>query len=407
MIPRFVQYVQISSMSDTNAEWMTPGQEKMANVLYEEVKQFGFPTHFSQDKYIYVNIPSNLKDRQAPVLGLSAHYDTTPDIIGENIKPQVITHYDGQPIVLQNNHVIDFTSDPYLQKMVGKTIVTSDGTTNLGADDKAGVTILMTLLQTLAENPTIPHGPIQVVLTPNEDVGRSAERLDLNYYNPDYAFDFDAGVNGELITGNFSAEGVIVTAFGVNGHQSYAAENGYRNSADPIALITKKVARKRNLPNYSTGREGYIEPHHFEYNPKENTHSVDFRLRYFNQKDGKRWHKRLERAAQRAADKFGVEIEMQITKQYENVAYGVKPEAYNLLIQATQEAGVTPNPKEERAGTTSAMIMAKHGFGGYTIFTGQNNPHAFTEWLSEEDMFKAYKVAFNLVKHTAQMNASK
>ena len=151
MIPRFVKYVQIGSMSDVNAEWMTPGQETMAQVLYEDIKEFGFPTHLSQDKYIYVNIPSNLR-KEAPILGISAHYDTTPDIIGEGVRPQIIKNYNGLPIKLKNGHVIDFTSDPYLRNMIGKTIVTSDGTTNLGADDKAGVTIVVTLLKTLAES---------------------------------------------------------------------------------------------------------------------------------------------------------------------------------------------------------------------------------------------------------------
>lgn len=407
MIPRFLSYVTIGSMSDYNAEWMTPGQEEMANALYEEVKGFGFPTYFSNDKYIYVNIPSNLKKRQAPVLGFSAHYDTTPDINGNGVKPQVIEKYDGQPITLKNNHVINFESDPYLRNMIGKTIVTSDGTTNLGADDKAGVTIVMTLLKTLAENPKMPHGPIQVVLTPNEDVGRSAERLDLQYYHPDYAYDFDGGVNGEMVVANFSAYGVLVTAHGINGHQSYAAENGYRNSAKPIADLIAVAAPSANLPNNSRGEQGYVEPHHIEYNQAKNTHMVDFRLRYFDQAEGKRYIERIKRAADSLSHALDVAIDVQVNSQYENVAYGVKPEAYDMLSKAMTDAGVTPDPKQERAGTTSAMIMAKHGFGGYTVFTGQNNPHAFTEWLSEEDMFKAYKVALNLVNQVAQMKVAK
>lgn len=407
MIPMFVKYAQVGSMSDDNAEWMTPGQEKMANMLYEEIQAFGFPTHFSEDKYIYINIPSNLKKRQAPKLGISAHYDTTPDIIGEGIKPQVIKKYDGQPITLKNGHVMDFNSDPYLKKMIGKTIVTSDGTTNLGADDKAGVTIVMTLLKTLAENPQLPHGPIDIVITPNEDVGRSAERLELEYYHPDYAFDFDAGVNGEVIIANFSADKILVTAQGINGHQSYAATNGYRNSVKPIGDLIAKAAKTENLPNNSTGYEGYLEPHHIAYDPENNTHMVDFRARYFDQEEGKQYLRNIQHAADSLSKALDVAIQVQLIKQYENVEYGVKPEAKNLITKAMQEAGVTPDFKKERAGTTSAMIMAKHGFGGYTVFTGQNNPHAFTEWLSEEDMFKAYEVALNLVKQVAQLKADK
>ncbi len=404
MIPRFVQYVQIDSMSDNNAEWMTPGQEKMAQALYEDIKQYGFDTHFSADKYIYVNIPSNLK-RQVPTLGFSAHYDTTPDIVGNGIKPQVIKEYDGKPITLKNGHVIDFNSDPYLENMIGKTIVTSDGTTILGADDKAGLTIMVTLLQTLAENPKIPHGPIQMLFAPNEDVGRSAERMELEYYHPDYAFDFDGGVNGEVVVANFSADRVVVTAQGVPGHQSYAATNGYRNSVKPIGDLIANASKSENLPNNSTGEQGYMEPHHIEYDAANNTHMVDFRLRYFDQEEGQRYLKQIKHAADSLSNALKVQIMVEVIKQYENVAYGVKPEAMNLITKAMNDAGITPDVKKERAGTTSAMIMAKHGFGGYTVFTGQNNPHAYTEWLSEEDMFKAYQVAYNLVKHVTQLKA--
>jgi tripeptide aminopeptidase len=296
MIPRFVKYVQIDSMSDNAAEWMTPGQEKMAQALYEDIRAFGFPTYLSEDKYIYVNIPSNLKNRKAPVLGLSAHYDTTPDIIGNNVKPQVIKNYDGQPITLKNNHVIDFQSDPYLRNMIGKTIVTSDGTTNLGADDKAGVTIVVTLLQTLAENPKMPHGPIQVVITPNEDVGRSAERLELEYYHPDYAYDFDGGVEGEVVAANFSADRVVVTARGVNGHQSYAAENGYRNSVKPIGDLIATAALSENLPK-TAGEQGYLEPHHIEYN-RPKTPTAGFTPALLDQNEGKRYLQRIRKSRQ-------------------------------------------------------------------------------------------------------------
>ena len=406
MIPRFVKYVQIDSMSDVNAEWMTPGQEKMAQALYEDIKSFGFPTHFSADKYIYVNIPSNLNKKDAPILGISAHYDTTPDIIGVGVKPQVIKNYDGQPIQLKNGHVIDFNSDPYLRNMIGKTIVTSDGTTNLGADDKAGVTIVVTLLQTLAENPKLPHGPIQVVITPNEDVGRSAERLELEYYHPDYAFDFDGGVDGEALIGNFSADRIVVTAQGVNGHQSYAAENGYRNSVKPIADLIAKVVPTQSLPNNSSGTEGYIEPRELKSDLQNNTTSAAFHVRSFDEKERQGYLRAIKHNADSLSKALGVAIEVEIIKQYENVEYGVKPEALDLLKKAMEDAGVTPNPKKERAGTTSAMIMAKYGFGGYTIFTGQSNPHAFTEWLSEEDMFRSYLTALNLVKYTAQMGIS-
>ena len=211
-------------------------------------------------------------------------------------------------------------------------------------------------------------------------------------------------MDGEVIVANFSADKVLVTAQGVNGHQSFAAENGYRNSAKPIADLIANAVNSKYLPNYSTGYQGYLEPHHIDYNPKTNTHTADFRIRYFDQQEGDKYLKAIEHAADSLSKALDVAIKVQIIKQYENVEYGIKPDMQKIMAAAMKEAGVTPHFKKERAGTTSAMIMAKHGFGGYTVFTGQNNPHAFTEWLSEEDMFKAYQVALGLVRQTAQLS---
>lgn len=416
MLPMFLDYIQIGSMSDNDAEWMTPGQEEMAARLEQDIQQLihgqkGFHLHVSADKYLYINIDSNLKKKNIPVLGISAHYDTTPDINGMGIKGRVIHNYDGGIINLTPNEtdpekqkVIDPDTDPYLSHVVGQTIVVADtnGTTNLGADDKAGLTIVMTLLKTLVENPSLPHGPIDIVLAPNEDVGRAAERIELDYYAPDYAFDFDGETNNEVIVENFTAEKILVTVHGINGHQSYAATNGYRNSSAPVAYIIDHVAMLENLPNYSQGDEGYIEPHHISYNAENNTSTIDFRLRYFDREQGKAWKERLLTAVTSAMVIYDVKINVDIILQYDNVANGVKPEAKEILANAMNRAGLIPNFKKERAGTTSAMIMAQLGFGGYTVFTGQVNPHAFTEWLSEEDMFKSYEVALNLVQEMIQ-----
>ena len=541
MLPMFLHYVQQESMSTNSGEWMTPGQEKMAELLYNEAKEFGFPTHLSQDKYVYVNIPSNLQKRQAPTLGISAHYDTTPDTNNKGVQPQVIEKYDGNPIVLKTGQVIE---DAYLQKMIGKTIVTSDGTTNLGADDRAGLTIIMTLIKTLAENPSIPHGPIDIMLTPNEEIGLSADRINQEYkdwlarkeqaekqgvaftepapkkyYNPDYAFDFDGAVDGQITVANFSADKIIVSApnlkgvyritliaTGIPGHQSYAATNGYRNAPKPISdlikqaktslgqfascklfnpsesqtvynsdanqhthtfliyceepaetqqyietvqLIAGQIAQKaeitidvqtaklkrpldtqadysgaiaavvaaavktEDLPDHSgiTGKEktekekqenfdkGYLEPHHMD------SQMADFRLRAFDQTERKNYQDRVIHVADSVsrADNLTKPLEVAIIKQYENVAYGVKPEMKKIVGNAAKAAGVTPDFVRKRAGTTPAVMMAQTGIGGYAIFTGQNNPHGLNEWLSEEDMFNAYKVALNLVKEVSQL----
>lgn len=402
MLNRFLKYTTYDSQSSDNQD-LTPEQIETAKKLFAEIQKFGFKTTLSEHYYIYVEIPSNL-EWNVPTLGFSCHYDTTPDIIGKGIKAQTIKKYDGKPIELKNGHVMTVETDPYLKQMIGKTIVTSDGTTMLSADDKAGVSVIVTFIQTLAENPSKKHGNIQIVITPNEDVGRSADYIEETPYNPDIAFDFDGGVNGEVVVGNFNAEKVIYRVFGVNGHQSEAATNGYRNAWKPACELGAACAKEEWLPNNSTGTQGYTELHHMDMqNGKVNVAELDFRLRDFKQANIDAWKDYADTQAAQISDKFGVKIEREVIKQYGNVAESIHPQARQVVTNAFKNAGVTPHFKEERAGTTASMLMLKLGRGAYTVFTGQNNPHAFTEWLSEEDMFKAYLVALNLADEVVMM----
>ena len=396
LLNRFLTYTTYNSQS-SNDQDITPEQIETANKLYKEIKQFGFPTTLTEHYYIYVEVPSNVS-YPTPVLGFSSHYDTTPDVAGQNIKANVILKYNGEPIVLKNGHVLDFNSDPYLQQMIGKTIITSDGTTMLSGDDKAGVSIMVTLLQTLAENPSIKHGKVQVVITPNEDVGRSADYIEETPYRPDIAYDFDGKVNGEVTVGNFNAEKVIYRVKGVNGHQSHAAENGSRNAWAPACELGAACAKEEWLPNKSTGTQGYAELHHMNMvNGQMSEAELDFRLRSFRQSEIDQWKEYAQKQANQIARKYDVQIERQVFKQYQNVAENIHPQARALANSALIRAGVTPRFQEERAGTTASMLMLKLGNGAYTIFTGQQNAHNFTEWLSEEDMFKSYWVALNMV----------
>ena len=404
MFDRFLTYTTYDSQSDNDLD-ITPEQIETAKKLYEQIKSFGFPTTLSEHYYIYVEIPSNVKT-QVPTLGFSSHYDTTPDIAGKNIKAQVIEKYDGKPIVLKNGHVMDFKSDPYLEKMIGKKIVTSDGTTMLSGDDKAGVSIMVTLLQTLAEHPEKKHGKIQVVITPNEDVGRSADYIEETPYNPDIAFDFDGGSDGEIVVGNFNAEKVIYRVKGVNGHQSHAAENGYRNAWAPACELGAACAKEEWLPNNSTGTEGYAELHHMGMvDGKMSEAELDFRLRSFKQAEIDAWKEYADQKADAISKKFDVAIERQVFKQYQNVSENIHPYAKQVAQRACERAGVTPRFLEERAGTTASMLMLKLGNGAYTVFTGQNNAHNFTEWVSEEDMFNAYVVALNMIDEMLRIPA--
>ena len=414
LLNRFLKYTTYDSQS-SEKEQITAVQIETAKKLFDEIQSFGLNVTLTPHYYIYVEIPSNVKE-DVPTLGFSSHYDVTPDNPASGIKARKIENYDGKPIVLENGQVIDPAKEngAYLSTQIGKTIVTSDGTTILSADDKAGVSIMMTMLQTLAQNPNRKHGKIQVVFAPNEDVGRAAEFIEETPYNPDIAFDFDGGVDGEVVIGNFNAEQVIITVQGHPGHQSHAAENGYINAWFPACVLGARLCPEETegvvlpLPNHSTGKQGYAELHHIDY--PDNTPSVaklDFRLRGFVQADLDAWKDQMYAAIPEIENNYGVTISVEVRRNYGNVGEAIHPEALQITRRAFAKADVTPNFKEERAGTTASMFLIKMGKGAFTIFTGQNNPHAFTEWLSEDDMYKSYRVSLNLIDEVVRMKKAK
>ena len=404
LFERFLKYVSYNRQSQEN-EPITPDQIETAKKLYAEIKAMGLDVTLTKHHYIFVKIPSNLSV-QVPVLGYSAHYDVTPGIEADNVKARVIKNYDGNPIVLGNNQVIDPAKDngTYLPTQVGKTIVTSDGNTLLGADDGAGVSILMTFMQTLAENPTKPHGEIQIVLAPNEDVGRAADDIKETPYHPEIAFDFDGGSGGRVITENFNATTELFTVTGVPGHQSYAATNGYRNAWTAACKLGKKVCPKKLMPNFSKGRDGYAELHHI--NPPDDKFYIailNVRLRGFDTKKMAEQRQKADKSAKKIAKEYDVTITHQTIDSYKNVGNIAHPAALEVTQRAFAKAQVNINVEYARAGTTAAMFATKGLVGAYTIFTGQNNPHNYTEWLSEEDMFHAYVISIALMDEVANL----
>ncbi len=409
LLDRFLRYVTYNSQSQEDVQ-ITPSQIETAQKLYAEINQMGFDKNvsieLSEHYYIFVNIPSNQK-QDALTLGFSAHYDVTPDVPAENVTAQVIKKYNGEPIALKNDQVLDPASerDAYLKTQIGKTVVTSDGTTNLGADDKAGLSIIMTLLDTLAHHPEIKHGPIQVVLAPNEDVGRAAEFIEEIPYRPEIAFDFDGGSNGEIMVANFNARQTFITVEGRPGHQSAAATNGYRNAWTPACEMGASICTETLVPNNSTGDQGYVELHHMFYEKGNvSTALLDIRQRGYDSNEMDTWEAYADTVAQEVAEKYGVKISRRTIVNYCNVAEVCHPKTREVTERACEAAGVTPNCVSVRAGTTAAMFVTKGLVGAYTVFTGQNNEHAVTEWLSEDDMFKSYLVALNLVQKVAQQN---
>lgn len=403
LLERFLKYVSYDRQS-SETEPITAAEIETAHKLYNEIKEMGLDVTLTEHYYLFVQIPSNL-NYNVPVLGYSGHYDVTPGIEANNIQARVISKYDGKPIVLENNQVIDPTqaNGSYLPKQVGKTVVTSDGNTLLGADDGAGLSVLITFMQTLVEHPNIPHGTIQIVLAPNEDVGRAAEFVEETPYRPEIAFDFDGGSDGRIVVENFNARQEIFTVEGVPGHQSYAATNGYRNAWTPACELGAAICPKELMPNFSSGRDGYAELHHMSApGGKVSKAELDIRHRGFDTQAMNDWEEKADSIAQVIAKKYDVKISRKMIDNYKNVAECAHPDALAITKQAAQNVNVPINIQTARAGTTAAMFVTKGLVGAYTVFTGQNNPHNYTEWLSEEDMYHSYLLALSLMQEVTK-----
>lgn len=405
LLERFLKYVSYNRQS-SETEQITPDQIETAQKLYTEIKAMGLNVTLTPHYYIFVEIPSNL-NYAVPVLGYSGHYDVTPGIEADNVQARVIRNYDGNPIVLKNNQVIDPAqpNGAYLPTQVGKIVVTSDGNTILGADDGAGLSVLMTFMQTLAENPNRPHGKIQIVLAPNEDVGRAAEFVEETPYRPEIAFDFDGGSDGRVIVENFNARQEIFTVTGVPGHQSYAATNGYRNAWTPACELGAAICPEALMPNFSKDRDGYAELHHMSSpDGKVSIAQLDIRHRGFDTNVMNNWEQNADQKAAEIAQKYDVKISRKMIDNYKNVAECAHPNALEITQKAFRNAGVKINIQTARAGTTAAMFVTKGLVGAYTIFTGQNNPHNYTEWLSEEDMYHSYLLSLSIMDEVAKQN---
>lgn len=415
LLERFLSYVQVNSQSQygQNNTWLLSDEVKQtADFLYAELQEMAKDANqpveisMSEEKYIYVHFPSNLPSKMkksVPVLGFSSHYDVTPEAPGKGVRP-IVHHYNGGEIVIneEKNIVISPQTDPYLAQLSGETVITASGDTLLGADDKAGTSIMMTLVQTLLENPQISHGELQFVFTPNEDVGQSAWYLDLNRYNPEISFDFDGEVNGEIMAENFTAEGINVT---VPGRQAHPAEFKEKNGLDANQVATRLVAAIPNewWPQYSSDREPYLHPYSYDQ-ADDGTVYIAMRSRYFDKADGDRFFQMVNEEAQKLSQAYDINIKVERSLQYENVAYGIHPLSRSVAQKAMQDAGAEPQFISVRGGTTAAMFNAKWGITGFTLPTGQQHEHSVYEWLSEKDMFIGYKSALNIMAEVVQQS---
>ncbi|MFN5911921.1 MAG: peptidase T, partial [Bacteroidota bacterium] len=357
---RFLQYVQIDTTADPSSPTF-PSSEKqkdLAKLLVKELKEIGLTdAEMDQWGYVYASIPSNSENPDVPTICFCSHMDTAPDCSGTNVKPIVHENYSGTPIVLPDDPTQVITTDrhPYLAQKIGDDIITASGLTLLGADDKAGVAIIMDLAQQLVNNPDIKHGRIRILFTPDEEVGRGVEHLDMNKLDADYGYTLDGGPLGDIEDETFSADAVKVTIHGVSAHPGYA-KGKMINALKVAAEFIHALPKDKWSPETTEHREGFVHPMSIEGGLEKAT--ISFIVRDHMTEKLNEYESRLESLLKMITEQYNVPYEFEVTEQYRNMKEVLRsvPFVTDYAIEAMKKAGLTPNPSIIRGGTDGSRL---------------------------------------------------
>ncbi len=404
-LDRFLSYVKIDTQSDPKSQSF-PSTEKQLNLsrkLIEELKELKL-THIelTKDGYVMATLPSNV-EHKVPVVGLIAHVDTAPDVTGENVNPVIHKNYDGKDIILPKDKsvVISPADNPDLKKMVGYDIITTDGTTLLGADNKAGVAEIMGALQFLKENPDIKHGKIRVGFTVDEEIGAGVDHFDVDHFGAEFAYTIDGGPAGEVEDETFCADAATVNIFGVNVHPGYAKNkmiNGLKIASELIGQLPKDSLS----PETTEGREGYLHPNNIQGNVEKVT--IELLVRDFTVEGLKEKEAYLQSICEKISTKYSpASIEIQFKEFYRNMKYKIdeQPEVMDNALEAVKRSGLEAKRGLIRGGTDGARLSYM-GLPTPNVFTGGHNFHSKKEWIAIQDMQKAVETIVHLVQVWAE-----
>lgn len=408
IIDRFISYVTIDTESDPNSE-TTPSTKKqwnLANKLAEELKAIGMEDVSIDDKsYVMATLPSNVK-HDVPTIGFIAHFDTSPDFTGANVKPQIIENYDGGDIVLNKDQDI-VLSPSYFEDLLlykGQTLITTDGTTLLGADDKAGVCEIVSAMEYLIQHPEIKHGKIRVGFTPDEEIGRGAHHFDVKKFAADWAYTIDGSQVGELEYENFNAAGAVLTFKGKSVHPGYA--KGKMINSILLANEFLSALPQNEVPEKTTGYEGFFHVNDINGSiEKTEVHLIirDHDMKLFNQR--KQFIQDFADAMNKKhQDKFGENIvDCEIKDQYFNMREKVKPVMHivDIAEQAMKDLNIEPIIKPIRGGTDGSQLSYM-GLPCPNIFAGGHNFHGKYEYVPAESILKATEVIVKIAELTAK-----
>ena len=393
-----MRYVQIDTTADPDSTSF-PSSEKqkdLGRLLVKELLDLGVSdAEMDEWGYVFGTIKGNVSN--VPTICFCAHMDTAPDCSGTNVKPILHRNYDGKPITLPDDHTQVITTErhPYLKEKIGDDIITASGLTLLGADDKAGIACIMDFVEYIQKNPTAPHGDIRILFTPDEEVGRGVDHLDMKKLNADYGYTLDGGELGSIEDESFSADGVKIVIHGVSAHPGYA--KGKLVNALKIAGEILDVLPKNSWsPETTVGREGFVHPVAFKGIAERA--EIDFIIRDHDTSKLSVYENKLQDMATQIVSKYkGALLEFQIKEQYRNMKEVLRevPFVTDYVIEAMEEAGVAPRSVIIRGGTDGSRLSFM-GLPCPNIFTGEMAIHSKQEYCSVQDMEKAVKTMVKL-----------
>lgn len=399
---RFLRYVQVDTTADPASASFpsTEKQKDLARLLVKELLEIGLSdAEMDEWGYVYATIPATSGKEGIPVVCFCSHMDTAPDCSGTGVRPIVHRRYDGKPITLPDDPSQVITTDmhPYLQEKIGDDIITASGTTLLGADDKAGVAIIMDLAAQLMAKPEISHGKIRILFTPDEEVGRGVEHLDMDRLAADYGYTMDSGELGAIEDESFSADAMVFNIKGVSAHPGYA-KGKMVNAARVAGALLAALPLDEWCPEATEGREGFVHPTAVSGGLEEAT--VSFIIRDHETAKLAEYEARLNALMEEVIARFpGATYTSIVTEQYRNMKEIIRdvPFVTDYAIEAMKRAGVTPLPAIIRGGTDGSRLSFM-GLPCPNIFTGEMGIHSRQEYVSIQDMQKAVDTLIELVQ---------
>ncbi len=404
VLERFLRYVQVDTRADDSATSCpsTPGQLVLLNMLVSELRALGIDdAAMDENGYVMATVPPTI-DRDAPVIGFIAHVDTSPEMSGAGVRPIVHERWDGRDILLPDDPstVLRARDFPDLASQVGHDIVTASGTTLLGADDKAGVAAIMAAAERLMADRSIPHGAIRIGFTPDEEIGRGADRFDVARFGASCAYTLDGGSCGELEYESFSADAMRVTFLGFNTHPGYA-KGRMVNAIKAAARFIDRFPADRLSPETTDGYEGYLHP--YQLDASVDRTSVRVLIRDFQTAGLAEKEKLVADLAEQVAAETGTRVELDVQSSYRNMreVLDLHPAIVDRARDAIRRAGLSPIEKPIRGGTDGSRLSFM-GLPTPNLFAGEHNFHSRLEWTSRQDLEKATDVIIELARIWAE-----